>query len=186
MLCPGTGQRPPRRHSYRKWLGGGVVRKDFLEEVKSVLSPCKRRNRKMDLGEVEKEGLWRGNSTCKSTKAWNNVTSLESTQQFVWLSVGFLWERGGRELRVLGQGREGEVPVSECLLGDTIWVTFVRHLQAWYEYVLVYSNMDTEGQWRKEQTELRFETELWSYPYDLGQLPSPLSARLPSVSSGND
>lgn len=32
-------------------------------------SPCKRRNRKMELGEVEEEGLGRGNTVGKSTKA---------------------------------------------------------------------------------------------------------------------
>lgn len=48
---------------------GRVVRKDFVEEVKSVLPPCRKRNKKVDLGEVEEEGLWRGNSTRKSTNA---------------------------------------------------------------------------------------------------------------------
>lgn len=62
MPCPGP-QGEPRRLSYKEMAWGRVVGKGFLEEVKPVLSPCKGRNRKMDLSKVEEGCLWRGNGT---------------------------------------------------------------------------------------------------------------------------
>lgn len=110
---------------------GRVIRKGFREEVKPILSPGKRRNRKM-----EEECLGRGKSTEKNTKAWNNLASSENTQQ-----CRVLGERS--EVRVLGQGQR--------MRTSCVWMLPGRHnLGKAFASLIggvfgVYSDMDTEG-----------------------------------------
>lgn len=56
---------------------------------------------------------------------------------------------------MLGQGQRIRGSCAYCVLEDTILVAFVSSMGC----VLVSSDMDTEGQWRKEHRLLRFETD---------------------------
>lgn len=93
MPCPGPGG-DPRSLCYRKWLGGRVIKKSFLEEVKPLLSPGRRRKRKVELGGVEEECLGRGNSTEKAPRP--EATDIFRKHSVVHLALS----------RVLGERRE--------------------------------------------------------------------------------
>lgn len=112
---------------------GRVIRKGFREEVKPILSPGKRRNRKM-----EEECLGRGKSTEKTPRP-------ETTRHHQkTLSSRVLGER--REVRVLGQGQRMRTSCVWMLpgrhnLGD-ICKAFASLIGGVFG---VYSDMDTEG-----------------------------------------
>lgn len=94
--------------------------------MKLVLSPGKRRNRKVELGGLEEEYLGRGKSREKAPtperSRHHQKTAVPSALSRV------LGEK--REIRVWAKSRAQELPVSECFLGNTVLVTFVRHLPA--------------------------------------------------------